>query len=209
MLFHSEETYLNWFDELAEQEFLIIDNFIDTTLYNKLFSFLQKKKEADVLKKAGIGALSDFTIDKKIRGDFVFWLDRQRDEELGEFYALIDELIYGLRRFCYLPIQDFEFHLSHYPVGTFYKAHVDSFQNRSNRIISFVLYLNPDWKEGDGGELVIHKDGETLSFPPVKGRLALFKSDTVLHEVAITNTDRYSLTGWLLNNPVGVGFLGN
>lgn len=205
--FFTEDTYLNWFDQLADNDFVVIDDFIRPELYHTIFNFFKDRIADDDLKRAGIGALGDYAIDKKIRGDHVFWLDRKRDKDLSEFYELVNELIEKLRRYCFLSISDFEFHLAHYPAGTFYKKHVDQFKGRNNRLISFVLYLNPQWKEGDGGELIIFdKDGE-IKVEPLAGRLALFKSDIVKHEVAMTTTDRYSLTGWLLNNPVGLGFL--
>jgi SM-20-related protein len=37
----------------------------------------------------------------------------------------------------------------------------------------------------------------------------LFRSDTVPHEVLETRVERWSLTGWLLRQPPGLGFLEN
>lgn len=208
MAFFSEETYLGWIDQLADQDFVVIDNFISPALYTTIFSFFEVRLAEDDLAKAGIGALGLHTIDKKIRGDYVYWLDENKDSELNLFYAQVNELVEKIRRYCFLPISDFECHLAYYPAGTFYKKHLDQFKERNNRLISFVLYLNPNWRPNDGGELVIYKKGETQLVEPLCNRLVLFKSDCVPHEVSLTNVPRYSLTGWMLNNPVGLGFLG-
>ncbi len=207
MEFNSEDKYIEWLDRLAEDDFVVIDDFITSGLYEQIFSFFQQRLDEDDLAKAGIGALGDHTIDKKIRGDYVYWLDEKRDTELNAFYEQLHEMVQQIKRLCFLGISDVECHLAYYPTGTFYKRHVDQFKERSNRIISFVLYLNTDWRVGDGGELVIYKENEQIKIEPLKSRLILFKSAEVEHEVLVTNAERYSLTGWMLNNPVGLGFL--
>ncbi|MEX1002023.1 MAG: 2OG-Fe(II) oxygenase [Crocinitomicaceae bacterium] len=209
MAFYPDEIYIQWMDQLAEDDFVVLDHFIDEDLFQLIFNFFEDRLNENDLKVAGIGALGDHTINKKVRGDFIFWLDRSRDEVLHEFYERVDELIIKLKTYCFLPISDFEFHLAHYPPGTFYEKHIDQFKERNNRLISFVLYLNPNWQPGDGGELLIHKKDKVITINPLGRRLLVFKSDKVEHEVAQTAKNRYSLTGWLLNNPVGLGFLQN
>jgi SM-20-related protein len=207
MSFYTEDIYLKWIDQLAEDDYVIIDNFIPEELYSIIFSFFNERIAEDDLEKAGIGALGLHTVDKQVRGDYVYWINQERDLVLKELSSRVDELIEKIKRYCFLSISDFESHLAYYPAGTFYKKHLDQFKDRSNRILSFVLYLNPDWKTGDGGELIIHKEKEKIAISPLKTRLVLFKSASVLHEVALTNVPRYSVTGWMLNNPVGLGFL--
>ena len=54
-------------------------------------------------------------------------------------------------------IQRQEFHYALYPEGTFYKRHLDTFQNDKSRKLSVVCYLNSeDWKPEFGGELTIY-----------------------------------------------------
>ena len=161
----------------------------------------------DDLEKAGIGALGNYTIDKKIRGDYVYWLNENRDVELDKLFNQLNEMVSKLKRYCFLSISDVECHLAYYPEGSFYKKHVDQFKERNNRIISFALYLNEDWKDEDEGQLVIYKDEESYKINPIKNRIVLFKSAGLEHEVLLTNSPRYSVTGWMLNNPVGLGFL--
>lgn len=88
------------------------------------------------------------------------------------------------------------------------KTVIDQFNDRSNRLISMVFYLNPNWKPEHEGQLRIYRDDSYVDIEPIAGRLAIFKSEGVLHEVTYTHVSRYSLAGWLLRKPPGVGFLG-
>ena len=70
-----------------------------------------------------------------------------------------------------------------------------------------IVYLNEDWKTGDGGELKIYLADKDALIEPIKNRCVIFKSDTLEHEVLVTNKSRFSLTGWLLYQPSSVGYL--
>ena len=107
-------------------------------------------------------------------------------------------------------LSGYEFHLAHYPLGGHYDTHLDQFKKRNNRTISMVMYLNTDWKAGDGGELEMFlKDGSSLVVEPIAARCVMFKSAVVPHRVLYANKPRFSLTGWLLQQPAALGqFLG-
>jgi SM-20-related protein len=126
---------------------------------------------------------------------------------LKEFFDLKSELIEKLRRICFISLSGSEFHIAKYPEGSHYDRHLDQFNERSNRQITVLIYLNENWKEGDGGELVIYKGEQEIIVEPIARRLLLFKSDVIEHEVLTTNVPRYSLTGWLLRQPQSVGYL--
>ena len=53
------------------------------------------------------------------------------------------------------------------------------------RRITAVYYPNGEWRDGDGGELVVHpKDPERRRVVrPTRDRLVLFRSDQTEHEV--------------------------
>jgi SM-20-related protein len=204
---YSEETYISWMDILADNDFVVIDDFLSDDLLDKLCQFFEERLNENDLEKAGIGALGNHTIDKKIRGDYIYWLSESRDIELNKLFNQLNEMVSKLKYYCFLSISDVECHLAYYPEGSFYKKHVDQFKERNNRIISFALYLNQDWKEENEGQLVIYKDGKSHKIDPIKNRIVIFKSAGLEHEVLLTNAPRYSVTGWMLNNPVGLGFL--
>lgn len=203
--------YLNnsIFDQLAERGFAVVDRAFPQTTYKELVAFLDRQIEEDQLRQAGIGSLSQFEVNKGIRGDEIQWLKRgETNNAIVEFYRFADELIQNLNRELFLSLCDGEFHFAHYPSGTFYHRHLDQFKGRNNRQISLVLYMNDNWKPGDGGELKIFGEHRDEIIAPIGNRLVLFRSDTIEHEVLETTTSRKSLTGWLLNQPVGLGFLG-
>jgi len=194
-------------DQLAEQDYVVVDDFISEELYNHIMQFFADVENSDKLKKAGIGAQQDFQLKAEVRGDFIYWLEEERDTELSAFFDLKNELINNLKRFCYLSLSGSEFHIAKYPAGTHYHRHLDQFNERTNRQITVLIYLNKSWQKGDGGELVIYKDEQEIIIEPIGKRLLLFKSDTIEHEVLTTNIQRYSLTGWLLHQPASVGYL--
>lgn len=208
MSFYKEDVYVDWIDQLASKDYVVIDNYLSSSLLNAVVRFFTDRLAEDDLKKAGIGSLGDHTINKNVRGDYVYWLSKENDDSLSEFFEQSQEFIQKIKRYCFLSISDFECHLAYYPIGTGYKKHLDQFKGRDNRILSFVLYLNENWKMGDGGELIIHEAHKEIKIAPLNNRLILFNSATVVHEVAQTNQPRKSITGWMLNNPVGLGFLG-
>ncbi|MGB0932732.1 MAG: 2OG-Fe(II) oxygenase [Lishizhenia sp.] len=200
--------WLKWMDEIATKNYVVIDDFLSSAEYELLRSFFIQK--LPLFTPAGIGALNDNKIIEDIRGDYTWWLDKKRDFELGAIWEIIDETMFMFNRYCFLGLSGYEFHFANYPPGGHYDKHLDQFKKRNNRTISFVLYLNENWQQGDGGELEIFKeDGSSLLVAPIGARLVMFRSDLVPHAVLQSNKNRYSLTGWLLQTPSPLGqFLG-
>lgn len=195
-------------DELSNKNYVVIDDFLANAPYGQIKQFLSSRHSH--FTQAGIGALDQNVINKEIRGDSTYWLSRQRDTELTSFWELVDDMIHVFNRYCFLSLGGYEFHLTRYSPGAYYAKHLDQFQNRNNRIISVVIYLNESWQAGDGGELELYDaENQSILINPLACRCVLFKSDTVPHSVLRCNRDRYSLTGWLLHKPSALGqFLG-
>jgi hypothetical protein len=100
--------------------------------------------------------------------------------------------------------------------GTRYVKHVDNNDGRkSGRRITCIVYANPGWQPGNGGELRLHVphgsgvggeagvagsarlDALGTDVPPKANRLVLFWSDArVPHEVLPTCVDRFALSVW-------------
>ena len=114
----------------------------------------------------------------------------------------MEQLRVEFNRSLFMGLFDYECHLAHYPNGAFYKKHLDAFKGRSNRVLTTVFYLNPEWREEDGGQLVIYgAQGEVLeTVLPQQGRLVVFLSDRFVHEVLPSKRDRFSVTGWFRIN---------
>ncbi len=198
-----------WMERLADNDYLVIDNFISNQLFQRIQHYFQALYEEQEFSKAAIGTQADRQVASTIRGDFIYWLDRQQDHQLAPLFALLDKLVDRLKQNLFLSIADYEFHFAIYPPGTHYEKHIDQFHGKNNRLISVLIYLNEDWKPKNGGELKIYRsDGEELLIAPLAKRLVMFRSDTVEHEVMVTNAPRKSLTGWLLHQPSGLEYLG-
>lgn len=201
---HNLEDWLSWMDVLSEQNYVVIDDFLDDALYASLRSFLFEK--IDAFDQAGIGTLNQHVIKRNIRGDRTYWLNSARDTDLKDFWQLLEETKFILNRYCYLSLSGQEFHLAHYPSGGHYARHLDQFEGRNNRMISMVMYLNENWQPEHGGELEILDDNKELQLvAPLAKRCVLFKSAEVPHAVLKSFKDRFSVTGWLLYQPSGVG----
>ena len=195
-------------DQLAIQDYVFIDNFISDELFLKIKDYFQSLLQKNDFSKAAIGSSEQRKVETSIRGDFIYWLDQNIDAELEELFELLDGLVQNLRKYLLLSISDYEFHFALYPPNTRYEKHVDQFKGRSNRVISVLIYLNENWRPGDGGELKIYQaDGNELLVQPIAKRLVMFKSDTVEHEVMTTKKPRKSLTGWLLHKPASLNNL--
>ncbi len=203
---YRDEQWSNWFDTLAENDFVVVDDFLPDVLLKEVLHFFTEQETEFRPAKIGQAHLEQRI--PEIRSDMTYWLDKQRDQKLQVFFELIEELMEKLKRELFLSLQGYEFHFALYPPGGFYKPHLDQFDARSNRMISFIIYLNSNWQAGDGGELRIHKEERKIDIEPIMNRAVLFRSDTVLHEVLSATKPRRSLTGWLLKRPSGVGVLG-
>lgn len=100
-----------------------------------------------------------------------------------------------MNKTCFLGILRKEFHYALYPTGNFYKRHIDTFQNDDRRKLSFVCYLNEaGWLPENGGELVLYlddtsKETEKVIYP-LPGRVVIFESQIIEHEVKPVKTER-------------------
>lgn len=203
-----DEQWESWFDLLAVNDFVVIDNFLPTDILTKVKKYFNAVDQQESFKKAAIGNFNEEQIISEVRGDYIHWLNRHENSDIEELYLLLDELKLLINRYCYLSLKDFEFHFAHYPKGSFYKKHLDQFSDRSNRLISVVLYLNENWQTGDGGELKIYPENQPIQkIDPLENRLVLFKSDALYHEVLESNKSRRSLTGWMLHKPSKIAFI--
>lgn len=202
--FNLNPKYEKIIDDLLNQQFSIVDDFFSETETTSLRDSLLSKYEEDEFKKAAIGNQFNEQVIKSIRGDFISWIDENNANEAERlFFRKVEDFVQYMNRTCFLGIQDKEFHYALYPEGTFYKKHLDTFQNDSRRKLSIVCYLNEeDWKEEFGGELVIYKENEEIAILPMKGRVVIFESQVLEHEVKPVKKERLSITGWLKTRKV-------
>ena len=187
-------------DDLITQKYSVVDNFFSSGEVEVLRRSLLAQHEADRFKKSAIGNHFNEEIDKSIRGDFILWMDeRHANEAELLFFNRINELVSYLNKTCFLGILHKEFHYAVYPKDTYYKRHLDTFQNDDRRKLSMVCYLNEDnWLPENGGELTIYAETKTLDILPLPGRVVIFESQVLEHEVKVVKaSERMSITGWL------------
>lgn len=189
------------FDQLAQQDYVIIDAFLPQETLASVLTYFDELIEKDAFKKAAIGKTGSEKIMQEVRGDYTYWLKSDVDP-LPQLFEVLTQTKDLINQLCYLSLADFEFHFAHYPEGSFYKKHLDQFSGRNNRMISMIIYLNKDWVEGDGGELQIYPENQPIQkIAPLMNRCVMFRSDTLLHEVLKANKSRKSVTGWMLYQP--------
>ena len=101
-----------------------------------------------------------------------------------------------LNREAWLGLTRFEVQLAHYPGhGEGYARHRDAFVGRASRRVTAIAYLNPAWTSGHGGELRLHGT-TTVDVEPRLGRLVVFMSAELEHEVLPTWSSRLAATAW-------------
>lgn len=153
-------------------------------------------------RRAGVGRGHQLEIRDEIRGDQVMWLDPDgASAEQKTWLAKLEQLRLALNQRFFLGLLDYEGHFAIYPIGSFYKAHLDRHSGTSTRVVTVILYLNEDWQQGDGGELKLWtspegKDGEFQLIEPRMGTLVCFMAGEFWHEVMPAAKSRMSITGW-------------
>lgn len=81
--------------------------------------------------------------------------------------------------------------------GGAFPCHYDNAGRPSRRSITCLVYLNPDWEEGHGGELVLHPFLQPkVVISPLMGRAVFFRSDLLLHSVRPAAAERFCFTIW-------------
>jgi SM-20-related protein len=154
-----------------------------------------------VFRAAGVGRADKFQLNALVRNDEIRWLTPDNEVEAA-YLAWMEALRMGLNRRLFMGLFDYEGHFARYAPGAFYKKHVDAFKGRTNRVLSTVFYLNPNWEVTDGGHLLMydHRDDAIATISPLMGTLVVFLSDCFPHEVRQASRLRYSIAGWFRVN---------
>ncbi|GAA5133566.1 2OG-Fe(II) oxygenase [Thalassotalea piscium] len=196
--------------DIADKGFSIRPYALPESLATLLLQHINTLSD-DQFKRAGIGRANDHMINDFIRLDEICWITGTSDA--GTAWIKWAELLQTyLNRHLFLGLFSFESHFAHYAKGDFYKKHKDAFKGEGNRVLSVVVYLNPNWSSEDGGELVIYDQNTSessllnnnkITVSPSFGTIVVFLSEDFPHEVLPAQRDRYSIAGWFrLNNSI-------
>lgn len=187
-------------DDLAEHGYAVADQFLSQHEVNAIVSLESFQKGINEFKKAGIGKNQTLQVNESIRGDYIQWLDKNSSPAPVKIYLdKLHNLMSFLNQALFLSLKDYEVHMTVYPAGSYYKRHLDQFKQDDHRKLSVICYLNNDWEEEHGGQLRMHLPEGNMDFLPLAGRLIIFRSDQIEHEVLPATRERLSLTGWMLD----------
>lgn len=185
-------------DSLSHSGVSVSDQALTSLRRNNWLEVLKHHQSQGLFKEAQIGRSSKLQQNTEIRNDSISWLEECREKDA----PILSELNHWrelLNQHLFLSTRTAEAHFAQYPPGHFYKRHKDQHDSSTSRILTFVVYLHSEWKTEDGGELVI-TEGDTdrvkQIIEPLPGRVVIFKSDEVWHEVRKSFFERSSLTGW-------------
>lgn len=190
-----------WLDRLRGQGFAVRDGVLPEALTRALAGEAERLRADEALRRAGVGRADDHELNARVRRDKVAWLDASTLAQV-QYLEAMEQVRLEVNRELLLGVFAFEAHFAVYEPGAFYARHVDAFRGARNRVLSTVLYLNHDWREGDGGELAVYPPDSAEDAPPqelvapVAGRMAFFLSEEIPHAVLTANAARYSIAGW-------------
>lgn len=207
--------------DLMEKGYGVVDNFLGGKTVEDVFSEMEyldfDGKFTDVQQQKMIG----------MRSDKISWLsfddlDREKQPGLGVLCKKLISIPFELNLKCSLMLQaNATFQLSLYGKRAYYKKHVDSgYESLNNgRKITAIYYANPNWSEGDGGQLRVYKrrpnpyqiaaggvdadppDLKEEEIEPRGDRLVLLRSRDVPHEVMESRCKRFAVSLWLMGPP--------
>lgn len=184
-------------DDLATRGWSQQHLFLPDALIRELAAECRRRAAAGDLEPAGVGRGLAQGVREGIRGDHIQWLEAGQSGVCDQYLQVMDSVRTALNRDLFMGLDDFESHFAFYPPGAFYKRHLDRFHDDDRRMVSAVLYLNPDWLPEEGGQLRMYLDNDApYDVQPTSGCLAIFLSGDVPHEVLPATRDRLSLTGW-------------
>jgi SM-20-related protein len=187
-------------DDLADHGYAVADQFLSHKEVEAILTLPDFQNGSNNFKKAGIGKQQGLQINEAIRGDYIQWLDKQTAPAEAKVYLnRLQELIGFLNQTLYLSLKDYEVHFTVYPVGSYYKRHLDQFKHDDHRKLSVICYLNQNWEEQHGGQLRMFLPGGQKDILPLSGRMVCFRSDQIEHEVLPATRERLSITGWMLD----------
>ena len=190
---------------LTVQGFSVVPDFLPLIVANAMHLEASSQQRLD-FKQAAIGREHQQQVNTRVRRDSIAWLNG--DNEFQKMYlSLMEHLRTEINRRLFLGLFDYESHFAYYAPGDYYQRHVDAFAGGNNRVLSTVVYLNPDWTKSDQGELLMFHDKQSSPFliiEPLFNQCVIFLSEQFPHEVRITNSVRYSIAGWYrINASIG------
>ena len=191
--------------ELVEAGLTVIDDALGETEVRAARAALERAHAAGELRS------DEFQSTTNIRNDQVGWLDHSRDA-LAATPALapVIEMLRGLPaevergaagwRLTVPALLQAALYDGAAGRPAFYHKHLDCADPSTNpRRLTAILYLNPGWdasRYGGGLRARLPRGGGDIEVAPVGGRLVVFSSAEVAHEVLPSTAPRMAVTLW-------------
>lgn len=169
------------------------DGFLDAALGDAARDRLGQLHRDGVTRAAGVGRDGQ---PSAVRGDETMWLEPTHPAPLPELFHLFERLRAELSDALRLRLQRFAVQAARYEVGAGYLRHVDAFRGEPTRVVTAIVYLNPDWVPADGGQLRVWTPDGAVDVAPCMGRLVVFLSHKLPHEVLPAGAPRWAVTAW-------------
>lgn len=210
--------------QLRERGFTVVPDYLPAPAVSALVADVAALRSQGSFTTAGVGEASTNRMDGAVRRcEQCFVYPKRGGGDAGgraELYGVLDGLRASLEAGAGVALDGplTEGLYASYPNGGFYRRHVDAVAGTASEIRqwSYLLYLNEQWAEADGGALRIHTDGggelpppgappSFVDVAPRAGTLVLFDSARVPHEVLDTSAERLAVAGWFNTPPKGSG----
>ncbi len=183
-----------FFDQIDQKSWVIIP--FETSLALEILSMGKKIYTEGSFQSAHTANDQTGTI----RSDQTYWLNHDpitKNPVNQKIFKILNRILSELKSHYRISLDHYECHFAHYQSGNFYKKHSDQTAQNNKRQFSFVIYLNENWLEQNGGRLVGYdlNKKEIFNILPEIGKMIIFKSH-IVHEVLLSHRSRWSLTGW-------------
>lgn len=214
---NSLEMQRNILDELCKNGIVVTDQPFALGQWEHWRNLCEERFNQGKFQRSQIGRANQRQLEPSIRGDSILWIEKT-DPEMQYFWEWIRQFQELAKNEYFIPTRSSEFHFAVYPKGSRYEKHRDQSTVKgseahqlSKRVMTFICYLNTDWKIQDGGRLHVLPQAEVheqvapvirdeLYIEPQGGRVVFFFSESLLHEVELCHANRMSLTGWFRND---------
>ncbi|MEQ1611700.1 MAG: 2OG-Fe(II) oxygenase [Hyphomicrobiaceae bacterium] len=190
-------------EELGKAGYSVSLGLLPLELVVSLVAELRRRELGDELAPARIGRDSVQMLGGIVRQAQSSWLKDQSAAE-RHFLAFAERVRLAINRRLILGLFDFEAQFLLYPVGGFYRRHIDALHGERNRVVSMVAYLNEDWTSEDGGMLALWNAGgignPVVEVLPLAGTVVLMLSEQIPHEARVAIRERRAIAGWFRIN---------
>lgn len=179
-------------DHLAEHGYVVSQSVWLLSVSEPLREFAKMSRDQGQVKSGPL-----------VRGDTVRWVE-ETDLLSTNIWLALHNLKDRMNKEFFLSGQRWDVQAACFKNSNGYARHKDTTGKKNSRVLSLVFYTNPDWKDGDGGELVLYPeiegadgDGARVIVEPRAGTFVLFKP-SMEHEVRPSFSERTSVACWLL-----------